>query len=573
MEDFIIEKDYTTDEASQSWIKEKLTTWANNIPYHDFRNFSKKISIESIILKPAYYGELHTQYEERTVSAGKQPFKGQEVPQRKYYTLSDVNPWDSGLKSYEDFIEEEQTYSVAGSQHVESCDDCGGHGNITCPSCRGEKTETCNACRGAKKVNCPSCRGTGSSNDRCGTCGGDGRVKSDYNDAEQRWNYINCSSCGGSGQKNTTCSRCHGSKKIYCDTCKGTGKVRCSKCKGTGTIPCQTCDSQGKIIHYFKIQQKLDHEYHEQIFHHQSVKKSFPLFEHLTNNGEDEQGIKLQGTQVAYEEGEEVSAHITENNPELTANLQSLLDEASEPVSGSLHIIRQTLYVEQNDIFEVAYTINNKSYSLLIYGEEKNVFATVSPMTEVRDGYYKEALKALENKKYSVSNQAIEKAGAMMDGLIIENIVNLQDKLVKKVGQNYRIGTVIGAIAGIALLWNITVDFLSTPRFFLPYLNDLFRDTEWMQGMHAYVILGVLIFIHLDYVTTNTEHTGLTKYYGARINSGIIRLLLSFVLTLLKTGMMWISLIALNYAGLMLAVTYPSHWVHLVYRFIAGLFS
>ena len=272
-------------------------------------------------------------------------------------------------------------------------------------------------------------------------------------------------------------------------------------------------------------------------------------------------------------EGEEVSAHITENNRELTANLQGHLDKASEPVSGSLHIIRQTLYVEQSDVFEVAYTFNNKSYTLLIYGEEESVFATVSPITEVRDKYYKEAMKSFENKKFSVSHQAIEKAAAMMDGLIIEDIVNLQEKLMIKVGQNYRIGTVIGAIAGIALLWNFTVDFLSTPRFFLPYLNDLFLETEWMQGMHEYVILGVLIFLNLNYVTMDTKHTGLTKYYGARVNSGIMRLLLSFVLTLLKTGMMWLSLIALNYAGIMLVVTYPSHWVYLVYRFVAGLFA
>jgi len=573
MDEFILEKSLTDESDSQTWIKEKLTSWADSIPYHDFHNFGKKASIESITLKPAYFAQLHTQYEERTVSAGKQPFKGQEVPHRKYYSISDVNPWESGLKSYDDFVEDEETYSVAGSQHVEPCDDCGGHGHITCPKCAGKKEITCPTCSGAKKVNCPNCHGRGNTSGRCSSCDGGGQVKAGFNESEQRWNYLPCSSCGGSGHKNITCSRCHGSKKIYCEKCKGSGRVTCSECKGTGTVPCRTCDSEGKLIHFFKIQQTLDHEYHKQTFHHHSIKKSFPLFEFLTNNSGDEQKIELEGTQIAFEQGEKVSAHITESNPELTANLQGLLDEASEPVSGSLHIIRQSLYVEQSDVFEVTYTMNNKNYILLIYGEENNVFATVSPITEVRDKYYKEALKAFENKKFSNSHQAIEKAAAMMDGLIIDDIVNLQEKLMIKVGQNYRIGTIIGAISGIVLLWNFTVDFLSTPRFFLPYLNDLFLETEWMQGMHEYVILGVLIFLNLNYVTMDTKHTGLTKYYGARVNSGIMRLLLSFVLTVLKTGMMWLSIIALNYAGIMLVITYPSHWVYLVYRFIVGLFS
>ena len=572
MDDFILEKDFTTDEASQKWIKEKLTTWADSIPHHNFRNFGEKISIESIILKPAYFAELHTQYENRNVSAGKRPYKGQDVPNRTYHSVSDVNPWESKLKSYKDFIEKEETYIVAGSQHVERCDVCAGQGNVTCTSCKGEKEETCHTCSGTKKVYCPSCNGTGSSSSSCGSCGGGGQTKAGYNESEQRWNYNTCSSCGGSGQKSTTCSTCYGSKKVYCNTCGGTGKVICSTCEGTGRIPCRTCDAQGRMFHYFQIKQVLNHEYHEKTYHHHSVKESFPLFEHLTNNSDDDQGIKLEGTQVAYVESDAVSADVTEDNHELISNLQELLDEATEPTSESQHIIKQTLYVEQSDIFEVAYTMDNKNYKLLIYGEEKNVFAIVSPITKVRDGYYKEALKALEDKKYSVSNQAIEKASAMMDGLIIEEIVKLQDKLMKKVGQNYRIGTVIGAIVGIALLWNFTVDFLSTPQFFLPYLNDIFLNSEWMQGMHAYVILGMLILINIFYVTTDTEHTGLTKYYGAKVNSGTMRLLLSFVLTVLKIGMMWITLIALNYAGVMLAITYPSHWVYLVYRFIVELF-
>ena len=572
MDDFVHENDCTSDEKSQTWVKEKLTSWADSIPHHDFRNFGQLISIQSIINKPAYVADLHTQYEKRSVSAAKEPYIGQTIPPREYSNISDVNPWDSELSSFDDFVDEEKTYYVNGSQHVENCTNCKGHGELTCPSCKGEKWAWCKTCGGHGEYQCAKCRGTGHTSQNCGTCGGEGRVKTDNNNAENRWNYINCPTCGGRKTVTVNCLECNGRKKIRCYKCEGTGKIECSNCRGTGTIPCRACDSQGKLMHYFQILQQLNHEYHSDTFYHDSITKSFPEF--IKNvDSEEENRIEMKGTFVADLDEDEISTEFIENNPILTTDIQNLLDEADEPLSESTGINRQTLLLEKIEIYEVVYTMNKDKYTLLIYGEEKNIFALVSPITKVRDGYYQGALKAFSNKKYSDSHELLDKVEAMLDNQVIEEIKELRIKLNKRVARNYKIGSWVAGIISSAFLWNFTIDFLTEPRFYLPDFNNLYKGTEWMHGLHSYVVLGFFIFILLAHVITlDEEDSSLTKFYGARINSGFMRLFLSFVITTVNTGLIWISIIAANYIGLTLAITYPTHWAHSIYKYIAALF-
>ncbi len=563
MTEFIHVKNCTTDEQAKLWVAEKLTSWADNIPYHKFRNFGRNITIKSIMFKPSYHADLYSQYEKRTVSAGRQPYQGQAIPPREYYQASDVDPWKRELSSYDEFIDQEESYYVGGSQYVKSCTHCNGRGEVTCSGCNGEKTKQCSSCGGRGRSRCDSCGGRGSIKRSCGNC--DGGYKQYWDETLKSYNAAPCSYCGGSGSKTENCSQCRGSGEKECYKCGGAGKITCSRCNGYGVIDCQACGAVGKVMHYLQILQQLNYERYSDTLHHESVSEAFPRFAIDTD--------ETTGNQVADIDTEEVCADFIEDNPALTAGLQSLLNVAGEPLSNATHIIRQTLQMDRFDVYEIAYTFDNVDYSLLIYGEDRAVYSLKSPITKVRDGYYREALEAFEKKNYSGSHKAIQKAAAMMDNQDVEEITELRDKLTKRVGRTYRIGSGVAALISAVALWGYTVDFLAEPRFFLPYFNDLFLNSAWMPGLHAYVAFGIFAMVLLSHVTTDHEYSSLIKFYGARVNSGVLRFLLAMVVTAVNAGLMWISVMALNFSGLTLIFTYPVHWVQLVYQFVVGLFS
>ena len=69
----------------------------------------------------------------------------------------------------------------------------------------------------------------------CNHCGGDGNIR--------------CDVCGGSGT--IECGDCDGSGEDAegesCDYCQGGGDVECPECGGTGDFTCITCDGSGGI--------------------------------------------------------------------------------------------------------------------------------------------------------------------------------------------------------------------------------------------------------------------------------------------------------------------------------------
>lgn len=96
----------------------------------------------------------------------------------------------------------------------ESCDDCGGYGNIECNSCGGDGTVQCYNCGGSGNEECDECNGSGEDSE------GD-----------------SCSNCDGDGQKE-------------CGDCDGTGHNECSECQGEGQEQCDTCDGSGEVYSY-----------------------------------------------------------------------------------------------------------------------------------------------------------------------------------------------------------------------------------------------------------------------------------------------------------------------------------
>jgi hypothetical protein len=93
----------------------------------------------------------------------------------------------------------------------ESCEICGGMGEIHCEECDGMGYDDCGNCEG---------RG----NEECGNC--DGAGVDEYDDE--------CNYCDGEG--NTQCYDCDGDGTIDCNTCNGSGNRECEECEGSGEV-------------------------------------------------------------------------------------------------------------------------------------------------------------------------------------------------------------------------------------------------------------------------------------------------------------------------------------------------
>ncbi len=144
-----------------------------------------------------------------------------------------------------------------GDRKVE-CEDCGGTGKSRCSHCGGSGFESCPNCRGSGNVrtryfvNCGSCHGSGiqsfgidAGQVSCPYCHGTGQ--------EERFDDDRCPTCGGDGR--ATCKRCQGSGRFgTCSSCKGKGEVTCNECGGTGK--CKECKGIGKTTYSWWCVQK-----------------------------------------------------------------------------------------------------------------------------------------------------------------------------------------------------------------------------------------------------------------------------------------------------------------------------
>lgn len=102
-------------------------------------------------------------------------------------------------------------YTIDDDDVQESCDTCGGGGNVNCGECDGRGHTDCNQCDGNGDIDCDNCDGTGEDEE------GD-----------------TCSSCDGSGRE--TCGDCGGSGEDECSWCGGSGEETCSDCEGQGDV-------------------------------------------------------------------------------------------------------------------------------------------------------------------------------------------------------------------------------------------------------------------------------------------------------------------------------------------------
>ena len=89
----------------------------------------------------------------------------------------------------------EETCDSCGGDGNVSCNNCGGSGRITCDECNGsgedEEGDTCSYCDGEGEMDCDDCGGNG--NEECYHCDGSGSVEDNYKVEANVYEYITIS--------------------------------------------------------------------------------------------------------------------------------------------------------------------------------------------------------------------------------------------------------------------------------------------------------------------------------------------------------------------------------------------
>ena len=108
----------------------------------------------------------------------------------------------------------QECYNCGGEGYVE-CGPCDGRGEVDCDNCDRGSLD-CNDCDATGNVECGTCDGKGQDDEgnTCEDCGGDGNV--------------NCEECSGNGSRD--CPECDGNGRVECGNCDGGGQISCYDC-------------------------------------------------------------------------------------------------------------------------------------------------------------------------------------------------------------------------------------------------------------------------------------------------------------------------------------------------------
>jgi len=190
-------------------------------------------------------------------------------------------------------------YTIDDDDVQESCDSCGGSGNVNCDECNGGGSDDCGNCDGSGDVDCDYCEGSG-------------------NDEEGD----ECSSCDGSGRES-------------CNTCGGSGEVECTWCGGSGEETCSNCEGQGDVNKedYYGITQYFIVSWDEKILNQLEILDvddvmGDSLINYITNNKKtliyDTNGDEIFSDETLHVDNEHFYGYST--NPEFRKDSGHIVD-------------------------------------------------------------------------------------------------------------------------------------------------------------------------------------------------------------------------------------------------------
>lgn len=369
------------NDLSHADAVEILNEWGSK-GFFRKRKLGKSTYIQKIENSPCYIIRGGTQYENRQLTRGYEPYFGGEIDDKS----PSPNMWDIKVKRpLNKFVNAVTEIKVPHSEKVTTCDDCLGAANVACSSCGGGGELHCSYCGGSGSNGCSGCGGSG------------GMLQTVYTTVvshpdgnthqEPRTEYVTCSGCGGAGR--FTCNGCH-----------GTGLVDCSTCRGCGTLECVMCQAQGRLKKY---------------------KLLIVTFEAQTNSQsigaveiDEDELLKVTGSDVLNKFDDQI-IELDELNDDrkLQNHALEFLETFSNPQS---RILFQALNITKIPVFKVTYKkrFGGKEKHLWIYGNEREIYF---------EGQGKVLGRAREGQKVNIIQAILIMIGFGLISLIMGNVV------------------------------------------------------------------------------------------------------------------------------------------------------
>lgn len=561
------EYDIATGSEVERSLRQVITKWANEIPFHPHKNFGEKINIDSITYSPIYLLNCLTQF----YSVGDTPKERSYGNGFTYNSKDSFVPHNYKRESFEKHVER---YCVPGSETVHDCTKCHGRGKISCNNCSGRGTVNCHSCGGSG--NCSQCKGSG--RNRCSSCSGGRQTCSSCGGTRGRYQYdsisrintfVNCTWCGGSGTQrcntcggsgNTTCWGCMGSG--HCNVCNGSKTLRCNTCSGTGEITCYKCDGDGKFIAYTERAEKWD-------FCNKSRYVLSPTM------SEDFENIPIKKNTTIEFISDEYAEILDEDLYDSEAEhfqyvYQNLLQSASVPgsldVGSDAKILEQYTSVNRIPVHYVLYNFEGNDYGLIVFPKDEDVFEENGPITLFRKELIQNAHRALKRKNYGKSAEYAEQAVKM--GLDTRD--PLLEKIHKKVGlkikANYKIGAFFGALFTAYFVSLGILSHLTSPKYFLNNLNE--KVSGWGSNFLFINNIILVLLILIISVTKSVKLAGnkMAPFPGREIKPEAMRFATGFVTGIFYTLFVAVVFLFINYTGVLLLLTKLIYFlVHLIF--------
>lgn len=557
------------DQAARDRVRDYVNAYAASSKGHPYANYGDDIKLETYELCPIYVVSLRTQYDKRYVNRGYYPYKGIEIPPRKFFHESDVDVWSYQLRTTDQFTDDECSFQVPGSQHVEICETCGGKGEVTCPTCDGRGRVTCSKCGGSGTLRCSSCGGRGSSS--CSYCGGSGHRQESYQERcivsteykegsafgtpvygyRTAYRSVTCSSCGGSGKH--TCSSCGGSGKHTCSKCGGRGDLLCTTCNGKGKVTCKTCQGYGRNVHAFYINQKLYSVRDKSYFHDPRVREVAEIYDQKGN---------YRGTRVFDFAAEALGQGVFSEEREMAARMDSFIAKHAGESSSGNHILFQRADILRVDAWWVEYTYKGKRYNGVI--SDDYFYAGVSPISEYSDKIIKEADKSLGGMGTLKARKLVEQAEDLDVYDNRERVRKLRELVEKHLNTLYKLGTNLMfwliALFVTPFLYNF-YDRLNPVLRYAHFTNDpLWAPYNWLPAIQCVIFLGLLLLAKILMNEVDHSEDRHASVFGFVLAGMGLYLLVAVGILAVMLG--------LNYLGVSIVTTWVGYAIWRVLRFV-----
>lgn len=341
------------DGISDEEIRRRLNLFAKSTPHHQLNELGTIVTLREGTLASVYRVTANLLHEHRSLEEMPvRPYDGSSIPPQTV-TADSFEIWSVALPTPTEMNNSESQFSVAGSETVCRCGQCGGHGSLRCGDCGGSGQCVCWRCGGRKMISCPECSSI------LGLM-----AKSE---AERK---AFCRTCGNIG-------------KVPCTSCAGSGFAVCNGCGASGSVRCSVCAGAGNLVSGLAIRRRLE-----------LLSVTATVGDESSPSGAQDQ-LKDNDFDVVHSESVEDNraVNLPQELQPLEIESQRLLAQAVDQAGDENRIVSCQLEIARGMIAHVTYAYQDASYEVWLPGKGNAVFSVSSPIADSIHDEVEESLR------------------------------------------------------------------------------------------------------------------------------------------------------------------------------------